>query len=50
MANHKIPEKILNILRATPSKEKEPDLSFKMPKNEHLWSDFKILIRRFGNE
>lgn len=43
--NDKIPKEIIDILKATPLKEKEKSTPFKMPVNPNLWSDHKILIR-----
>lgn len=45
MSNHEIPEEILNVLKATPANEKEPDLPFKMPKNQDLHLDFLTRLK-----
>ena len=45
MSKHETPVKILNILKATPTKENEPDLPFKMPKNQNLYLDVITRIK-----
>lgn len=49
--NNKIPEEILNILKATPCKKKEPSYPFKMPKSYYPWGGFEIeLIKKSEND